>query len=443
MTIVLSVNGPEMLWMMADRRLSCSKQGNGYQPPPKDDARKIMSLRATDGVALIGYAGLGATALGTEPADWMGEVLQGLGRLSIEQSFSALADAVREHIPPHLVHLPPGADPSHTVIATAFVSGEPRLYLIELLISPDRKAYAFRKSRQVWPAPNGKNITPRTWTAGSGMGHLQRDKKLHMVNACDRGLIPPETVAEHLAKLNNEIRDGTADGSVGPRCIVAWVPRVGGVHDVNKIGMQTFTDGERDMNTSLDPSAWTWISMVDDGSHMEPVAQNPGKVRGPVYAGRRHIQYGAGEQGIGPTPARQRQETPVVASTQAVCSRPGRLSLTPKRVPRRDPRPWGSAAFAPASYAHFHWLYEDLGAPDYWARQGWDTAGALPAFGLPGRTPNNYVAYVADAREWQHAAFWNMPDLRILVARYGTLRFSLHLFLNVLLNDSVTNVFDQ
>jgi len=100
-------------------------------------------------------------------------------------------------------------------------------------------------------------------------------------------------------------------------------------------------------------------------------------------------------------------------------------------------------------YAHFHWLYENLSASDYWTRQAWDIAGAIPAFGLPNRPVNNYMAYVADAVPPRPnappfaAQFWNLPDLRILVARYTTLRFSLHLFLNVLLNDSLTNVFDQ
>jgi hypothetical protein len=95
-------------------------------------------------------------------------------------------------------------------------------------------------------------------------------------------------------------------------------------------------------------------------------------------------------------------------------------------------------------YAHFHWLYEDLSAVDYWTRQGWDTAAPVAAFGLAGRLANNYTAYIADARPpWNHAQFWNMNDLRIFVTPYTTLRFSLHLFLNILLNDCAINVFDH
>jgi len=62
-TLVVTINGPETIWLLADRRLSFKDR------PPKDDARKVMFLETTDGVAILGYAGLGVTGLGTEPAD--------------------------------------------------------------------------------------------------------------------------------------------------------------------------------------------------------------------------------------------------------------------------------------------------------------------------------------------------------------------------------------
>ena len=60
MTLVATINTPESIWLLADRRLTYKGR------PPKDDAHKVMVLEATDGVALLGYAGLGATALGNE-----------------------------------------------------------------------------------------------------------------------------------------------------------------------------------------------------------------------------------------------------------------------------------------------------------------------------------------------------------------------------------------
>jgi hypothetical protein len=66
MTLILSVNGPESIWMVADRRLTFEDQ------PPNDGATKIMMLEAQDGTAIIGYAGLGSTVRGTSrPIGWL------------------------------------------------------------------------------------------------------------------------------------------------------------------------------------------------------------------------------------------------------------------------------------------------------------------------------------------------------------------------------------
>jgi hypothetical protein len=50
-----------------------------------------MFLETTDDVAILGYAGLGATALGTKPADWMSAVLRGRN-LPLEKSLEVLAE---------------------------------------------------------------------------------------------------------------------------------------------------------------------------------------------------------------------------------------------------------------------------------------------------------------------------------------------------------------
>ena len=59
MTLVFTINGPEAIWVLTDRRLSSMKE----------EARKVMFLETTDGVAILGYCGLGATLHGTEPAN--------------------------------------------------------------------------------------------------------------------------------------------------------------------------------------------------------------------------------------------------------------------------------------------------------------------------------------------------------------------------------------
>jgi hypothetical protein len=112
-TLVLTVNGPESIWLVADRRLS----QNGR--PIRDDACKVMFLETIDnGVAIL--TGLGATARGTEPADWMSAVLRGRP-LRLEQCLSVLGEAIKNQFPRHMAPLS-----GHDVIIPAFLGNEVR-----------------------------------------------------------------------------------------------------------------------------------------------------------------------------------------------------------------------------------------------------------------------------------------------------------------------------
>ena len=97
MTLVVTINGPETIWALTDRRLSYKIL------PPNDGGRKIMFLEATDGFAILGYCGLGATLRGTEPADWMSSVLRGRN-LPLEQSLGVLAAAIKRAAPAPRAH---------------------------------------------------------------------------------------------------------------------------------------------------------------------------------------------------------------------------------------------------------------------------------------------------------------------------------------------------
>lgn len=208
---------------------------------PKEDGRKIMTLDTTDAVALLGYAGLGATPNGTEPSDWMSAVLRGRN-LPLEQSLGVLAGALQRQLPRHLMRLPSGVVATHNIVIPAFVGSEARLYSIDLAMAPDRKRSAFRYTRHVVdPTGARPNRVPRVGLAGSGAHYLSRDKRwirrlLTLVRASDRKQISAHAVSDHLAGLNYLTHVNTADGSVGPRSIVVWrhaksgVYRGGGAH---------------------------------------------------------------------------------------------------------------------------------------------------------------------------------------------------------------------
>jgi len=251
-TLVVSVNGPESIWLMADRRLSY-RHGR-----TKDDARKLMFLETNDGVAILGYAGLGATALGTEPADWMSAVLRGRN-FSLERSLGVIAEAMKKQLPRHMQRLPGNGARGHNVIVPAFLGDELRLYTIDLALAPDCRSMRFRYTRHIVDQPAGTTPrTPRFAIGGSGGLCLIQDKRwmrslLRIVKANDCGRVSPRAVADQLANLNNEVHLRAAYKSVGPRCIVAWRHKKGGVHKGGG-GQQFYTGTTRETSSTALPT---------------------------------------------------------------------------------------------------------------------------------------------------------------------------------------------
>jgi hypothetical protein len=234
MTLILAITGRKSIWMLADRRLVVGGR------PVKEDARKIMFLDTSDGLAILGYAGLGATPRGTEPADWMARVLRGRN-VPLEQALGFVADAMKDQFRQHVQSFP--RQFSHIVVVPSFVGGKPRLYSIGWSPSQDRRMAKYHYTRHVIDL--AVRATPRLAVDGSGGAYLYRRGKfdvawrrqlLKLVNAHDAGRIKAPTVADQLARLNLEVHRGIGNPTVGPRCIVAW-------RDCNGGGGQQFYDG--------------------------------------------------------------------------------------------------------------------------------------------------------------------------------------------------------
>jgi len=227
MTLVLGVYGPKSIWLLTDRRLSCRGR------PHREDARKMMFLEATDGVALLGYAGLGATALGTEPADWMARVVRGRD-LPLEKCLGVLADAIQRKFPTHLAAL---RSPHH-VIVPAFLRKEGRLYSIDLVPPANKDRYLFRYTRHVIDQElKFGHVARRVVVGGSGASVLMADKQkwarelVRIVGAHDHGRVSARAVADYIAGINNRVYlelEKAGDCSVGPHSVVAWRLQEGG-----------------------------------------------------------------------------------------------------------------------------------------------------------------------------------------------------------------------
>lgn len=222
----MTVHGKKSIWIVADRRLT--KAGKVH----RDDAIKLLVLDTPDGVALVGYAGLGETAAGTEPSEWMKATLRGRGPLTLEQSVNVLVDAVSRELPRHLFQTAGGS--THAIVMTAFERGNPKSLAIFCDTSPDRKAHAVYFTWYRRPnVPTGLDAPPRVGVTGSGAKYFANQKSLprhlmRLVDAHERGRISGETVAAQMAATNFETHRGTLDGTVGPNCIVAWRYRGGG-----------------------------------------------------------------------------------------------------------------------------------------------------------------------------------------------------------------------
>lgn len=245
MTLIVTLTRPETIWLLADRRLSAKGR------PPKDDACKVMFLETTDGKAILGYSGVGATGLGNQPADWMSRVLHGKN-LPLEQSLGVLAEAMKKELPRHMASMP---TPAHSVFATAFLANKPRLYTIDML-SKDRKQHFFRYT--YWFVEGNRQRPMWLNVGGSGSETLIQDQTwipplLQIVRAHDRGRVPTLSVADHLAKLNNEVY--LRDKTVGPRCIVAWRHKAGGVH-MGGGSQQFYNETARDDDASEFAIPW-------------------------------------------------------------------------------------------------------------------------------------------------------------------------------------------
>ena len=211
MTLVLSVHSRDMIWLVVDRRLSYGKRRQ-----PVDDAIKVVNLETNDGIALLAYAGLGATALGTQPSDWMSAVLRGRGGLTMDQALGVLAGAATRELPKHLIRIPGRA---HSILVPAFINNVgPRIYTIDNFIHHGTGKHWYRYTTHQRTAIPG-SPPPRIALGGTGGIHLAskggewQRSLLSLVSAHDRGKVSDHVVADEFARINHDAHRDVSDGT--------------------------------------------------------------------------------------------------------------------------------------------------------------------------------------------------------------------------------------
>jgi hypothetical protein len=214
MTLVMALHGEKSIWLCSDRRLT-------YPTKVRDDGCKVLQIDGTDGQALLGYAGLGASLAKTQPSDWMNDLLVGKEGLTVEQQLGIIADATKSDMPPELSKLV--GPQAHHLLASALVNDEPRLYAVTLQLAPPTVPPHFVFTRYV-TTESGES-PPRFAFAGSGMDHLPAGRSwsreiLRVVRAVEAGRVSPLAVADRLARVNESV--AAKDSFVSRQCIVVW-----------------------------------------------------------------------------------------------------------------------------------------------------------------------------------------------------------------------------
>jgi hypothetical protein len=220
MTLILTIQTRGSIWLVADRRLSAPGM------LPIDDAIKATRVYAADGVAILGYAGLGATARRNQPSQWVSDVLSGRRNLKLEEILSVVANAMRREFRPHMEGAKNNLLRQHSFIVPAFVNDRPRIYTIDMARIDER--WLFRYTRHTMGSTVASlQVTPPIALGGSGVAALLRIDPwkrhlLRLMKAYHRKRICGQTVAKYLAQLAYQSHQGTQDGTVGPDCLVVW-----------------------------------------------------------------------------------------------------------------------------------------------------------------------------------------------------------------------------
>jgi hypothetical protein len=233
MTLVIALSTRDSVWLTVDQRLT-------FKAGPKDTATKVMHLHGSDGIAMLGYAGLGATEAGMEPS-WMSNVFRGRPTAPLEESLGFLSAVAKTELPRHLAQLN-GDAAQHVMLAAALVNGEPRLYSIDLAADSGAQLLRSQYTRHVVAnSRRGDQWLPHPCVvAGSGGVHLRSNWQwirdtLSLIKAMHLRRVQHDAIAERLAHINYTISKRCK--TVSPGCIVSWCLRGGNVSSLSFTGV--------------------------------------------------------------------------------------------------------------------------------------------------------------------------------------------------------------
>ena len=204
MTFAVVIATPTTIWACADRQLGKESRPTGV---------KIAIVQASDGTALLTYAGIGRIGT-TEVSQWVGRTLTGLD-WPLDRLLKQIADAA----PKRLLPVAAIYKQNHAFIASAFHQGSHRIYTIDkdALAAP---SYLPRRGIIWESAGTGRNILEKHY----------EDRRVaisRLIRLCDLGIVSTLFIAKQLAELNLAVsrKARTTDGISAECTVVCYALR--------------------------------------------------------------------------------------------------------------------------------------------------------------------------------------------------------------------------
>ncbi|MBT8413956.1 MAG: hypothetical protein KJO30_06440 [Boseongicola sp.] len=228
MTLALSLQTKDSVWLLTDHRLSAP----GFAPV--DTAVKATRLELSDGELLVGYAGIGLTPLGSQPSHWIASSFRGT-KPAVNDAMYHLRNLALQEFPKHLRRVKRVEHRRHEFIASGFKDGRPVVYILRIFeMNGEFQALLNIAQMHHRDAKVGTTIPfVMTGSAVSSIKVLNENtlrEVLRYARYYNRSKVSSEVVARCFFQIGSAIYNDCKDGSISPNFLVMWQNNKTGRH---------------------------------------------------------------------------------------------------------------------------------------------------------------------------------------------------------------------
>ena len=197
MTLTVSIATRDSIWTLADRQ---SADDNA-------DGGKIVGIDATDGHALVAFAGHSAVA-DRAPSQWIASIVEGV-QSDLRGYMTNLTEAAN-------AQLPAQARRGHILVAAAIAGGEPLYFSVVGDASGQLTLRCFERSGAFMLAGSGAAVV----LANKDRANTEARELQDWIRRVEMQEAPAREVTDRLIKWNTDAR--REDKAVGARAIISY-----------------------------------------------------------------------------------------------------------------------------------------------------------------------------------------------------------------------------